>query len=92
MPELFDHIKRARIVSAALRSRCPGLRKIFRFDAIDLQGQNHLLSQYDSQKARVFVFLSTSCPIANSYTQELNRLSLIARDSVEFYGVVSEPM
>ena len=29
--------------------------------------------------------------IANSYTQELNRLSLIARDSVEFYGVVSEP-
>ena len=69
----------------------PVAERFFRFDAIDLQGQNHLLSQYDSQKARVFVFLSTSCPIANSYTQELNRLSLIARDSVEFYGVVSEP-
>ena len=67
----------------------PVAERFFRFDAIDLQGQNHLLSQYDSQKARVIV-LSTSCPIANSYTQELNRLSLIAHDLVEFYGVVSE--
>ena len=69
----------------------PIAEKIFRYDAIDLQGQKHLLSQCDSRKAQVFVFLSTSCPIANSYTQELNRLSLIARDSVNFYGVVSEP-
>ena len=52
----------------------PVAERFFRFDAVDLQGQNHLLSQYDSQKARVFVFLLTSYPIANSYTQELNRL------------------
>jgi len=30
----------------------PVSERFFRFDAIDFQGQNHLFSQYDSQKAR----------------------------------------
>lgn len=61
------------------------------FDLADLHGQVHTLSQNDLRAVRVFVFVSTSCPISNSYTQELNRLAKAAGKPVEFYGVVSDP-
>lgn len=61
------------------------------FDLTDVDGQVHSLGQNDRQEVRVFVFLSTSCPISNSYTQELNRLSQLPHANVTFYGVVSDP-
>jgi len=76
------------VTRASYADETPSAR--LQFDGFDLRGQKYSLSYDDSRKARVFVFLSTSCPIANSYTQELNRLALIAPESVDFYGVVSE--
>lgn len=61
------------------------------FDLADVDGKAHALSQNDKQTVRVFVFLSTSCPISNSYTEELNRLADLPNSNVEFYGVVSDP-
>jgi len=46
------------------------------------------LEQNDARKVRVLVFLSTECPIARSYTPELNRLSAeFAPRGVELFGV-----
>ncbi|MEZ6088465.1 MAG: redoxin domain-containing protein [Pirellulaceae bacterium] len=60
------------------------------FDLQDLTGKTHALSQNDHQRTRVFVFLSTTCPISNSYVQELNRLTTALPTKVELYGV-AEP-
>jgi len=61
------------------------------FSLMDLSGNIYTLGQNDLGRIRVFVFLSTSCPIANSYTPELNRLSKALPQNVEFYGVFFEP-
>ena len=63
----------------------------FQFDLQDLDGQRQVLLQYDSQVSRAFVFLSTTCPISNSYIPELNRLAIALPQGVLLYGVVSEP-
>ncbi|WP_339747632.1 redoxin family protein [uncultured Rubinisphaera sp.] len=60
------------------------------FDLSDLNGQLHLLSQNDQHQYRVFVFLSTFCPISNSYTQELNRLQEALPGNMQIYGVISD--
>lgn len=57
----------------------------------DLKGTIHELGQNDSRRVRVFVFLSTTCPIANALLPEVNRLAESAGREVEFYGVVSDP-
>lgn len=59
------------------------------FDLIDLQGVTHTLSQNDRRNARIFVFLSTACPISNAYVQELNRQFESLPEGIELYGVVS---
>ncbi|MBL8815535.1 MAG: redoxin domain-containing protein [Planctomyces sp.] len=61
------------------------------FSVTDLQGVVHHLGQNDRECVRVFVFLSTTCPIANSYLQELDRLNESLPAGVELYGVVSDP-
>ncbi len=63
----------------------------FPFDGQALDGSVYALSVNDKQLNRVFVFLSTTCPIANSYISELNRLQRALPPGVELYGVVSEP-
>lgn len=63
----------------------------FQFDLQDLDGQQKILSQNDSQVSRAFVFLSTTCPISNSYITELNRLTKALPQGVQLYGVVSDP-
>ncbi len=62
----------------------------FPFDAQALDGKLHAISENDKQLNRVFVFLSTTCPIANSYITELNRLQRALPPRVELFGVVSE--
>jgi hypothetical protein len=60
-------------------------------DAQSLDGKLYSLSDNDKQVNRAFVFLSTSCPISNSYISELNRLTQALPPGVELFGVFSEP-
>jgi len=60
------------------------------FDLLDLGGTRHALSQNDKGLTRAFVFLSATCPISNSYIQELNRLSVSLPPAVQLFGVVSD--
>ncbi len=61
------------------------------FALIDLQGGVHELGRGDPDAIKVFVFLSTECPISNSYIRTLNRLRQNASpERVEMFGVVSD--
>jgi hypothetical protein len=60
--------------------------------SIDLQGQPHRLCERQGTKLTVVAFMSTQCPISNSYVPTLNQIFTRHRDqSVEFYGVISDP-
>ena len=48
---------------------------------LDLDGRIVPLEQNDARRVRVFVFLSTECPIARSYVPELNRLASSLKES-----------
>lgn len=61
------------------------------FDLADLKGQSAGLLQNDGRKVRAFVFLSTTCPVANSYTAALNRLAGNLPDNVRLFGVIADP-
>ncbi len=63
----------------------------FSFAAQSLDGKLFTLSDNDKQRNRAFVFLSTTCPIANSYIIELNRLHQALPPNVELFGILSEP-
>ena len=62
----------------------------FSFDCQSLDGKLYALSDNDRHLNRAFVFLSTTCPIANSYIVELNRLHQTLPPNVELLGIVSE--
>ena len=69
----------------------PQRREGLCFPVLDLQGSIYELGQNDRNLIRVFVFLSTECPISNSYIQTLNRLwRSVTPDGVELFGVVSD--
>ena len=61
------------------------------FDLLDLRGTLHPLSQNDKGMVRAFVFLSTTCPISNSYIQELNRQYEALPSRIQLFGVISNP-
>jgi hypothetical protein len=61
------------------------------FDLLDLRGTLHPLSQNDKGMVRAFVFLSTTCPISNSYIQELNRQCEALPSRIQLFGVISNP-
>lgn len=59
---------------------------------VDLRGQPRCLGEKSDTKLVVVCFLSTECPISNSYLPTLNELSSkCRRGGVEFYGVISDP-
>ncbi len=64
------------------------------FSLLDLSGKAHELGQNDLARVRVFVFLSTECPIANGYTPKLNELHArvggAADAGVDLFGVISD--
>jgi hypothetical protein len=62
-----------------------------RFDLSDLKGKPWVLSQNDERRVRVFVFVSSTCPIANSYTPTLNQLAETLPRNVQLFGVLSDP-
>jgi hypothetical protein len=60
----------------------------------DLNGNVHPLGEYQARRVRAFVFLSTECPVSNSYTRTLNELAsryAKAETNVELFGVISDP-
>lgn len=58
---------------------------------VDLQGTVHELGQNDKGLVRVFVFLSTECPVSNSYLQPLSKLhQTIDTEKVQLFGVVTD--
>lgn len=58
---------------------------------LDLEGTVHELGQNDGRVARVFVFLSTECPVSNSYLRPLSELrKKIDTEKVQLFGVVTD--
>ncbi|MEZ6109902.1 MAG: redoxin domain-containing protein [Pirellulaceae bacterium] len=69
----------------------PKLRETLSVPILDLQGDIYSLQQNDGGMVRVFVFLSTECPISNSYIQPLNELrKRIDAEKVQLFGVVTD--
>ncbi|MCO8125175.1 redoxin domain-containing protein [Stieleria sp. TO1_6] len=61
-------------------------------NAVDLDGKLRRPGEAGDTKCIVFSFLSTECPISNSYLPLLNELSSrYRRQGIEFYGVISDP-
>ncbi len=59
---------------------------------LGLDGRLVRLGQSSETKAVVVVFLSTVCPISNSYVPLLNKMATDDRlPGIELYGVISEP-
>lgn len=61
-----------------------------RIKGIDLDGQLHRIADRSSTRAIVFVFLSTGCPVSNSYVPRLNAIAKRQDKNTEFYGVISD--
>ena len=50
------------------------------------------LIEVERHKATVFIFLSSECPISNSYMTQLGELAAeFAKNDIIFYGVISDP-
>lgn len=65
----------------------------FNLALTDVHGNVHRLEQRGIEKALVFVFLNTECPIANGFVPTLNKLHAKwtkANPDVTFYGVISD--
>jgi peroxiredoxin len=62
------------------------------FQLRDTQGGVHASSEWAGHKAVVIFFVTTDCPIANSYVPEMNRLHTeYASRGVAMYAVQAEP-
>ena len=58
----------------------------------DTQGGVHTPAEWSSQKAVLVFFVTTDCPIGNSYVPEMNRLHAeYAPKGVAMYAVQAEP-
>ena len=62
------------------------------FQLRDTQGAIHTPAEWTKQKAVVLFFITTDCPVGNSYVPEMNRLreAYTAR-GIAFYGVQADP-
>jgi len=56
----------------------------------DINGELQTIGRSKEPIVTVLVYVSTTCPVANSYTAELNRLSRRWPDQVKVYGVVAD--
>lgn len=61
------------------------------FDLADLEGRPAGLDQNDAREVRAFVFLSTTCPVANSSLASLSRLAEGLAEDVRLFGVIADP-
>ena len=69
-------------------SLLPGAPVTPAFSLTDVDGQLHTLADWKGKRAIVLVFVTTDCPLSNSYVPELNRLQqTYASQGVVFYAV-----
>ncbi len=70
-----------------------GLPVVTAFPLVDLDGKVWDMNSNEAGRVRVFVFLSTECPVSNSYSKTLSELSIKLRrkGGVEFFGVIADP-
>jgi peroxiredoxin len=62
------------------------------FQLRDTQGAVHTPAEWAAHKAVVLFFVTTDCPIANSYVPEMNRIrAAYAPRGVSLYAVQAEP-
>lgn len=62
------------------------------FTLLDVGGTPYNLDQNDQKRVRVYIFLSTECPIANGYLKTLNEIKAqYDGQPVDIFGVVSDP-
>lgn len=58
----------------------------------DVDGKNHQFFAADATRGVALVFLSTECPISNSFVPELKKMAAhYASRGIPIYGVVSDP-
>lgn len=61
------------------------------FQLRDAQGGTHTSAEWAGQKAILLFFVTTDCPVANSYVPEMNRIhDAYASRGVEVYAVQAE--
>lgn len=87
---LFALLGFASLMNAVASEPMPRQSSGIHFPLVDLAGETHQLAQNDDQRVRVFVFLSTECPVANSYLETLGRLHRGLPSGALLYGVVSD--
>src|SRR5947209_4398202 len=62
------------------------------FQLRDPQGAGHTSSEWAKQKAVILFFITTDCPVGNSYVPEMNRLrDTYAPRGIAFYAVQADP-
>jgi len=62
------------------------------FQLRDTGGGLHTSAEWAGRKAIVLFFITTDCPVGNSYVPEMNRLrEAYSARGVAFYGVQAEP-
>src|SRR5438270_9304376 len=58
----------------------------------DVQGGIHTSAEWTGRRAVVLFFITTDCPVGNSYVPEMNRLrEAYANRGVAFYAVQADP-
>ena len=61
------------------------------FDLRDTEGHRHTSAEWSNARAIVLYFVTTDCPVANSYVPEMNRIhDTYASRGVEFFAVQSD--
>ena len=61
------------------------------FQLRDTQGQIHTPGEWSGEKAVLLFFVTTDCPVANSYVPEMNRIrDTYARLGVRVFAVQSD--
>jgi peroxiredoxin len=50
------------------------IKKVENFTLKDYNGNSHSLKDYKKAKAIVLMFISTQCPVSNSYNEKMNKL------------------
>jgi peroxiredoxin len=62
--------------------------RIPQFSLTDTAGHTHTPQEWSGKRAVVLFFLTTDCPLCNSYVPELNRIAqTYSRRGVMFYGI-----
>ena len=66
------------------------ITKVENFTLKDYNGKTHSLSDFKNSKAIVLMFISTKCPVSNSYNEKMKELYKVYHlKNIEFIGINS---